>query len=220
MSLMDFVISPPGFGWSGWVGTPMRHDYVFPMRWMVIYEYDGVPEGALNLHFTNYLDHGHHGDPPLSGKNHDGRPGNQTWDLMISSQKCWPLDYEAGSPSWFVMTYISNVCSCDCECTSSDYCNVKGKLNKHKINSASGWFYYTDISRCTVNKAQFNCFVPVINCQSIITLINPVSQHTVTNILSPTHKYRVWLLEQGFVVDCCDLCDCWLHATKAGEFLD
>jgi hypothetical protein len=38
------------------------------MRWMVIHEY-GVPEGALNLHSTNYPDHG---DPPLSGKNpHD-----------------------------------------------------------------------------------------------------------------------------------------------------
>jgi hypothetical protein len=65
------------------------------MRWMVIYEY-GVPGGALNLNSANYPDHGHYGDPPLWGKNPHGRARNQTQDLMISSQKCWPLDHEAG----------------------------------------------------------------------------------------------------------------------------
>jgi hypothetical protein len=64
----------------------MRRGYVLPMRWMVIYEY-GVPEGALNLNSTNYPDHGHHGDSPLSGKNPHGRAGNRTWDLVISIQK-------------------------------------------------------------------------------------------------------------------------------------
>jgi hypothetical protein len=64
----------------------MRHGYVVPMRWMVIYEY-GVTGRALNLNSTNYPDHGHHGDPPLSGKNPHGRARNQTQDLMISSQK-------------------------------------------------------------------------------------------------------------------------------------
>jgi hypothetical protein len=48
------------------VGTPMRRGYVDPMRWMVIYEY-GVPGRALNLNSTNYPDHCHYGDPPLSG---------------------------------------------------------------------------------------------------------------------------------------------------------
>jgi hypothetical protein len=66
---------------------PMRRGYVVLMRWMVIYEY-GVPGGALNLNSTNYPDPGHHGDPPVSGKNLHGRAGNGTWDLMISSQKC------------------------------------------------------------------------------------------------------------------------------------
>jgi hypothetical protein len=73
----------------------MRHGYVVPMRWMVIYGY-GVPGGALNLNSTNYPDHGHHGDPPLSGKNTHGRAGNRTRDLTISSQKRWPLDHKAG----------------------------------------------------------------------------------------------------------------------------
>jgi hypothetical protein len=50
----------------------MRRGYVVPMRWMVIYEY-GVPGGALNLNSTNYPDHGHHGDSPLTGKNLHGR---------------------------------------------------------------------------------------------------------------------------------------------------
>jgi hypothetical protein len=37
------------------------------MRWMVIYEYE-APEGALKLSYTNYPDHGHHGNLSLQGK--------------------------------------------------------------------------------------------------------------------------------------------------------
>jgi hypothetical protein len=36
MSLMDFMVSPPGCE----VGTPMRRSYVVPMSWMVIYKYE------------------------------------------------------------------------------------------------------------------------------------------------------------------------------------
>jgi hypothetical protein len=61
---------------------------------MVIYEY-GVPGGTLKLNSTNYPDHGHHGDPPLTVKDPHGKAGNPTRDLMISSQKRWPLDHEA-----------------------------------------------------------------------------------------------------------------------------
>jgi hypothetical protein len=50
----------------------MRCSYVVPMRWMVMY---GIPGGALNLNSTNYPDHGHHGDAPLSGKNPHVRAG-------------------------------------------------------------------------------------------------------------------------------------------------
>jgi hypothetical protein len=73
----------------------MRRGYVVAMRWMVIYGY-GVPGETLNLSSTNNPDHGHYGDPPLSGKNHHGRAGNRTRDLMISSQKHRPLDHVAG----------------------------------------------------------------------------------------------------------------------------
>jgi hypothetical protein len=61
----------------------------------MIYEHEALG-GALNLNSTNYPDHGHHGDPPLWEKNPHGRAGNQTRDLIISSQKRWPLDHEAG----------------------------------------------------------------------------------------------------------------------------
>jgi hypothetical protein len=64
----------------------MRRGYVVSMRWMVIYEY-AVPGGALNLNSTNYRDHDHHGDPPLSGKNPHDSARNRTRDLMISRQK-------------------------------------------------------------------------------------------------------------------------------------
>jgi hypothetical protein len=80
---------PPGCGRSVTdfeVGTPMRRSYVVPMRWMVIHEYE-VPGGALNVNSANYPDHGHHGDPPLSGKHPHGRAGNRTRNLLISSQK-------------------------------------------------------------------------------------------------------------------------------------
>jgi hypothetical protein len=45
----------------------MRHSYVVPMRWMVMYEYE-VPSGALNLVLLNYPDHGYNGNLPLQRK--------------------------------------------------------------------------------------------------------------------------------------------------------
>ena len=50
----------------------------------------------LKSNSTNYPDHGHHGDPPPHKENPHGRAGNRTRDLVISSQKLWPLDHEAG----------------------------------------------------------------------------------------------------------------------------
>jgi hypothetical protein len=71
---MDFVVSPPGCGRSvtdfwGWDAHEAR------LRWPDEY---GVPGGALDLNSTNYPDYGHHGDPPLWGKNLHGiesKPG-------------------------------------------------------------------------------------------------------------------------------------------------
>ena len=50
----------------------------------------------LKSNSTSYPDHGHHGDPPPTRKNPHARAGNRTRDLVISSQKLWPLDHEAG----------------------------------------------------------------------------------------------------------------------------
>jgi hypothetical protein len=72
----------------------MRRSYVVAMRWMVIYEY-GVPGGALNLNSTKLPRPWSPWGSSPSRKNPHGRTGNRTRDLMISSQKLWPLDHEA-----------------------------------------------------------------------------------------------------------------------------
>ena len=53
--------------------------------------------GALNIIYTNYPDHGHHGRLPLSRKNGSGRAGNRTRDLMVSIQELWPPSHEASN---------------------------------------------------------------------------------------------------------------------------
>jgi hypothetical protein len=73
----------------------MRRSYVVTMRWMVIYEYE-VPGGALNLSFTKLPKPWSPWGSSPSRKNPHGRTGNRTRDLMISSQKLWLLDHEAG----------------------------------------------------------------------------------------------------------------------------
>ena len=60
--------------------------FLAPRRWGFYFESKS----------TNYPDHGHHGDPPTHKENPHGRAGNRTRNLVISSQKLWPLDHEAG----------------------------------------------------------------------------------------------------------------------------
>ena len=55
---------------------------------------------------TNYPDHGHHGNLSLQGKI---PMGNRTRNLMISSQRPWPLDHEAGQFHLYYDTYFSNL---------------------------------------------------------------------------------------------------------------
>jgi hypothetical protein len=88
MSVLDFAVSPPGCGWS----VTDFWDWDAHEAWLRcldevdadIYEY-GVPGGALNLNSTNHPDHGHHGDPPLSGKNPHFRAGNRTRSVVRSA---------------------------------------------------------------------------------------------------------------------------------------
>jgi hypothetical protein len=105
MSLMDFVDSAPGCGRSVTFedGTPMRCSYVVPVRWMVIHEYE-APRGALNLCSTIPPRPWLPWESSPSRKNSHGRAGNRTRDLMISSQKLWPLDHEADP------AYLNKIC--------------------------------------------------------------------------------------------------------------
>jgi hypothetical protein len=97
LSLTDFVVSPSSCGPEVYptseVGTPMRRSYVVPMRWMVIYKY-GVPGGAFNPSSTTLPRPWSPWESSSSRKNSHGKTGNRTRDLMISSQKLWPLDHE------------------------------------------------------------------------------------------------------------------------------
>jgi hypothetical protein len=99
MSLMDFVVSPPGCGWSVtefWDWDAHEAQLCCPDKVDGdIYKYE-VPGGALNLNPTKLPTPWSPRGPSLSRKNPHGRTGNRTRDLMISSQKLWPLDHEAG----------------------------------------------------------------------------------------------------------------------------
>jgi hypothetical protein len=59
-----------------------------------------VPGGPLNLNSTTA------GILPFRENSH-GRAGNRTRDLMISSQRLWPLDHEAGP---VILEYFSKIC--------------------------------------------------------------------------------------------------------------
>jgi hypothetical protein len=98
MSLMDFVVSPPGCGQSvtdfwGWDAHEAQ------LRCP-----DDVDGGiriwstgrGLNVSSTKLPRPWSPWESSLSRKNLHGRTGNRTRDLMISSQKPWPLDHEAG----------------------------------------------------------------------------------------------------------------------------
>jgi hypothetical protein len=89
----------------------MRRSYVVPVRWMVIYEYE-VTGRALNLNSTKLSRPWSPWGSSPSRENPHGRTGNRTRELMISSQKLWALDHEAGQSLRFlnVKLVILNCC--------------------------------------------------------------------------------------------------------------
>ena len=96
--LMNFRGFPPGCGDSvadfwGWDAHEARlrcpDDVSGDMQ------EDEIPGGALSLNSTNYPGHGHHGNLSLQGKIPMVEPAIEPGDLMISSQRPWPLDHEA-----------------------------------------------------------------------------------------------------------------------------
>ena len=60
----------------------------------------------LKSNSTDYPDHGHHGDPSPTRKIHVVEPGIETLELVISSQKFWPLDHEAGH-AWYWGSFLA-----------------------------------------------------------------------------------------------------------------
>jgi hypothetical protein len=86
----------------------MRCSYVFPLRWMVIYEYE-VPGGFLNLSSTKLPRSWSPRESFPSIKNPHGRTGNLTRDFMISSQELWPLDHEVGHSYGIIRVVRRNV---------------------------------------------------------------------------------------------------------------
>jgi hypothetical protein len=95
MSLMDFVASPPGCGhrvtdfwrWDAHEAQLRCPDEVDGDMWIL------STRRGLNLSYTK---------PPWPCSPWESFPsrknshGNWTRDLMVSSQKLWPLDHEAG----------------------------------------------------------------------------------------------------------------------------
>ena len=99
MSFVDFVVLPPGHGRSVtdfWGWDAHESQLRCPDGVWVVLEEDVVPGGILNLNSTNLPRPWSPRESSPFKKNSHGRTGNQTQDLMISSQKLWPLDHEAG----------------------------------------------------------------------------------------------------------------------------
>jgi hypothetical protein len=106
------------------VGAPTKRSYVVPMRWVVIHEYE-VPGGALHLSSTELPRPWSPWESSPSRKNPHGGTGNQTRDLMISSQKLWPLDYEAGQDCEKLRERLSVYCLSLFICHYADLCVAK-----------------------------------------------------------------------------------------------
>jgi hypothetical protein len=83
----------------------MRRSYIIPTRWMVIYECE-VPGGALNLISTKLPRPWSPLESSPSRRNPHGRTGNRTRDLMISIQKLWPQDQDAGRRSEVLVIFF------------------------------------------------------------------------------------------------------------------
>ena len=99
ISFVDFVVFPLGHGRSvtdfgGWEAHEAQLRCPYGV-WVVIEE-DIVPGAALNLISTNLpRPWSPRGIFPFKENSH-GRAGNRTRDLLISSQRLWPQEHEAG----------------------------------------------------------------------------------------------------------------------------
>jgi hypothetical protein len=113
MSLVDFVVSPPDcgrsvadfWGWDAHEAQLRCPDEVDGDIWI-----RGDRRG-LNLNYTKLPRPWSPWGTSPSSKNLHGRTGNRTRDLMIISQKLWPLDHETGRNDTSSVTIFSIVLS-------------------------------------------------------------------------------------------------------------
>ena len=114
--LMNFRGFPPGCGDSvadfwGWDAHEARlrcpDDVSGDMQ------EDEIPGGALSLNLLTTQTMVTAGNLSLHRKISHGRTGNRTRDLMISSQRPWPLDYEAGHCNYIRNIIPFRTCRCD-----------------------------------------------------------------------------------------------------------
>jgi hypothetical protein len=137
----------------------MRRNYVVPIKWMVIYEYE-VPGGVLSLSSTKLPRPWSHGNLPLQAKNPHDRAGNQTRDLMISSQKLWPLDHEAGLKSWNMnnlkYTIFWRQCGISAKCTISTLVYRVLRVLHYGRIAAAQWFKVKTVAQLTADNIKSN----------------------------------------------------------------
>jgi hypothetical protein len=130
MSLMDFVVSLPGCGRSvtdfwGWEAHEAQlrcPDEVDGDIWI------WSTRGALNLASAKLPRPWSAWESSLSRKNPHGRAGNRTRDIIISSQKLWPLDHEAGLWMDFNGIYYEQCCFSQTRCRNFYFPTI-GNIN-------------------------------------------------------------------------------------------
>ena len=139
----------------------MRRSYVVPMMWVVIEE-DGAPGGPLNLNSTKLPRPWSLREFSPFRKNSHGRAGNRTRDLMISSQKLWPLDHEAGHVVLYLVckSFISPK-----KCDFLKICQICCKPPKNKFylpNTTHTWnIFHTsknNVNLSAIVENMNNCF--------------------------------------------------------------
>ena len=158
------------------------------MRCMVIYGYE-VPGGVLNLSSTTL-------PRPWSPwvlspfrKNPHSRTGNRTRDLMISSQRLWPLDHEAGR---FIRNYQYLI-----SCTSVHWLLTYMQTDRHrkiwKINRWISAIFLCEYAKCNIIQI-FTIFMPKL-CKTFYKYV-----YSVCELLSDVNTQSVILWENWKLV--------------------
>jgi hypothetical protein len=187
----------------------MRCGYVVLMRWMVIYEYE-VPGGALNINSVKLPRPWSPWESSPSGKNPHGRTGNRTWDLMINSQKLWPLYHEAGLIATNGTSQIWHLLSKTYQYWKLKLSDGKKSKNYNKLCSHAQTHFV-----CPLLHLRVSCS----NCYGN-WYINMLKKHWITNFSiamsynSPTVEQEKMNLLLYFCILCSEL-TYWVHYKRS-----